>query len=323
MLKIRLSRALGAGRVTRQLKWHALVAIIVATAGCHSAPRSAPMRIELNAQPNAIAVRPDDGALFITDDRSNGILWSSNRSDFRVYASLPAIAGQPGSLSQFVFIRPDALLVQRFGFGETGALFAISAAGEVHALSGPAADRRRLGLVSIGTGRALSSWFVKRGSEPPAGGVSLVSYDLTTYAATERDLVTGLAKPVGMAVHDGALFVADQSQGEILRYDLAELLAEPAPTQSGTVFAKIENPDLLAADHTGTLYTKCGAHGFCRIAQDRTVSSLADDFKDARGVAIDEAHHLVLVVDRAKAASAMTSAIRVFPLESSGASADH
>lgn len=323
MLTIRLLSALGAGRLARQFKWHALAAVVVATAGCHSAPFAAPMRIELNAQPNAIAVRPGDGALFITDDHSNGILWSSNQSDFRPYASLPTIAGQPGSLSQFVFIRPDALLVQRFGFGETGALFVVSAAGEVHALTGPASDRRRLGLVSIGPGRALSSWFVKRGSEPPAGGVSLVSYELTTYTATERDIVTGLAKPVGIAVHDGTLFVTDQSKGEILRYDLPELLAEPAPPQSSTVFARIESPDLLAADGSGTLYTKCGAHGFCRIAQDGTVSRLADDFQDARGVTIDEPRHLVLVIDRAKGASATTSAIRAFALASSDASADH
>ncbi|WP_321910953.1 hypothetical protein [Paraburkholderia sp. J11-2] len=320
---ITLSRAFGVGRAARRLTWHALAATLLAIAGCHSAPFSAPTRVDLNAQPNAIAVRPGDGALFITDDRSNDILWSSNQSDFRPYASLPAIAGQPNSLSQFVFLRPDALLAQRFGFGKTGALFVVSAAGDAHALSGPASGRRRLGLVSIGPGRALSSWFIKRENEPPTGGVSLVSYDLTTYAATERDLVSGLAKPVGIAVHGGALFVADQGAGEILRYDLAELLAKPEPSHSGTAFAKIESPDLLAADASGALYTKCGAHGFCRITPDGTVSSLADDFQDARGVAVDETRHVVLVVDRAKGANATTSAIRAFALASSEASADH
>lgn len=306
-----------------------LVFVAVATfmAGCNVAPPAAPARIAVGAQPNGIAVRPGDGALFITDDRSNAVLWSTDRATWAPYASLPAVAGQANSLSQLVFAQDASqtgtLLVERFGFGEAGALFAVSPAGETHALSGLAPERRRLGLASIGTGRALSSWFVKQGNQPITGGVSLVTYDATTHAAAERDLIVGLVKPLGLAVRGDTLFVTDQSKGAILRYGLSALLASSTPAQGGTVDAQIESPDLLAVDRTGALYTKCGTHGFCRIGPNGAVTSLADDFRDARGVAVDDARHVVYVVDRAKASDGASSEIRVFPVTNDDTSASH
>jgi len=305
-----------AGRFARGLEIGALVGVVALAAGCNTVRPTVPARIETDAQPNGIAVRPADGSLFITDDRGNAILWSRDRATWTPYASLPAVAGQASSLSQLVFVRPDTLLVARFGFGSAGALFVASATGGVHALAGLTTDRRRVGLVSIGPGRALSSWFVKQtGQQPPAGGVSLVTYDASMHTAVERDLIAGLAKPVGIAVHGDALFVTDQQRGEILRYDLHALLDAPAPTQGGTVIAKVESPDLLAVDRSGALYTKCHAHGFCRVAPDGTVTRLADDFHDARGVALDDARHLLYVVDRAKRADGAASSIRVFTLD--------
>lgn len=165
----------------------------------------------------------------------------------------------------------------------------------------------------------MSSWFVKVGSQPPTGGVSLVRYDAATGTAVEQDLILGLKKPVGIAVHGDALYVADQENNVILRYDLNALLAAPAPSRVGTAFAQIESPDLLAVDRSGTLYTKCHAHGFCSIAPDGTVKSLANDFEGARGVAVDDARHVLHVVDRAKPSSGASSAIRVFPLSTDDA----
>jgi hypothetical protein len=302
-----------AGRALHRLVACALAVLV---AGCHVAPGSAPARIDLGAQPNGIAVRPGDGGLFITDDRSNAILVSEDRTTYTPFAHVPGVAGQPNSLSQLVFAQPDTLLVARFGFGETGTLFVITAHGDAQSLDGLATDRRRLGLTSIGPGRVLSSWFIKQDGEPITGGVSLVSYDAATHAATERDLIAGLTKPVGLAVRGDALLVSDQNRNAILRYDLRTLLAAqaPVPAQSGAMVAQVESPDLLAIDSAGTLYTKCHAHGLCRIAPDGAVTSLADDFQDARGVAVDDARHVLYAVDRAKSAATTASAIRVFPL---------
>ena len=303
-----------AGHTPRRLNAFLFVLVAISAAGCSVTPTAAPARIEEGAQPNGIEVRSRDGALFVTDDRSNAVLMSSDRSTWTSYVSLPTVAGQANSLSQIKFVQGDTLLVARFGFGDAGGLFSVSPSRDVQALTGLATDRRRLGLVSIGPGRALSSWFVKQGSQPASGGVSLVTYDTSTYSATERDLIAGLTKPVGIATYGGSLFVVDQVKSEILRYDLNALLGAPATASKGTVLADVESPDLLAADRSGALYTKCHAHSFCRIATDGTVTSIADDFQDARGVAIDETRHVLYVVDRARSASGTASAIRVFPL---------
>ncbi len=297
----------------------ALVSSVALLSACSVAPMTAPARLDLDAQPNGIAIRPDDGALFVTDDRSNAVLWSADRAHYASYAVLPVVAGEANSLSQLAFDARGALLVERFGFGASGAVLVVSTTGEVHTLTGPAGERRRLGLATLGPGRVLSSWFIKQGSQPPTGGVSLVTYDPLTYAATERDLVVGLAKPVGVATRGDTLFVSDQGKGAIFRYDLGALLSSAQPAQGGNAFAQIESPDLLAIDRSGTLYTKCHAHGLCRIASDGTVTALADDFQDARGVAVDDARSVLFVVDRAKASSGAKSAIRVFALPPAGA----
>jgi hypothetical protein len=81
-----------------------------------------------------------------------------------------------------------------------------------------------------------------------------------------------------------------------------------------TVVARIDNPDLMAVDAQGRLYTKCNKTGLCEIAPDGTVSVLANDFQDARGVAIDAAHHVLYAVDRGPS-SGGTSYVRSFPIK--------
>ncbi len=291
-------------------------ALAIGMAGCQNVPPPAANRISIDAQPNGVAIRASDDALFVTDDRRNVILGSHDHATFARYADVREVAGQPNSLGAIAVTPSGALLVARFGFGEAGALFISTSSGDAQPLAGLAPERRRLGLASIGAGRVLSSWFVKAKGVPSKAGISLVSYDPATHTASERDLVAGLAKPVGVAVRGDALFVADQDGNVVLRFGLAALLAAPAPVpgDQGTVFARVEHPDLLAIDKTGALYTKCGATGLCRIAPDGTVTSVANDFQNARGIAIDEARHALYVVDRASASSAIGSTIRILPL---------
>jgi DNA-binding beta-propeller fold protein YncE len=291
-------------------------ALAIGVAGCQSVLPATPDRIAIDAQPNGIAIGANDNAIFVTDDRSNAIMVSRDHSAFTRYAGVPVVPGQPNSLGEVIAIPSGELLVARFGFGETGALFISRSSGEAQALAGLATERRRLGLASLGPGRVLSSWFVRQKNAPLKGGVSLVSYDPATHAATERDLIASLAKPVGVAVHGDAVLVADQDRNTVLQYSLTALLAAQTPVtaDSGTVFAQIDHPDLLAIDKAGTVYTKCGATGFCRIAPDGAVTPVANDFQNARGVAIDDASHALYVVDRATAASAKGSAIRILPI---------
>jgi DNA-binding beta-propeller fold protein YncE len=271
--------------------------------GAAAAQQPQPQRIAVAAKPNGIAVRPDDGAIFITDDSTNSVLAATDRRTFTRYAALPAVPGQDrNSLSQLVFADPRALLVARFGFGTSGALVGVAAgeagASRITTFSGPDPVRRRLGLAVLGPGQVLSTWFVKQGSAPQTGGLSLIAYDASTGRASEQDLMTGLAKPVGVAVSNGDVYVSDEAGNRILKARIDALRAAPQPASAAAVVASIDGPDLLAAGRDGTLYTKCGKHGVCRLAADGKVTQLANDLTDARGVALDEAHHVLYVIDR-------------------------
>ena len=291
------------------LTWSLAAALI----GCSTpAATVQPQKTAVDALPNGIAVRPADGAVFITDDRTSSVLASTGGA-FTPYASIPVEAGQGKSLSQLTFARSGTLLVERFGFGTASAIFEITGSGTASALVDPNPARRRLGLVEPAPGQLLSTWFVKTGNNPPQGGLSLVTYDVATHTATERDLLTGLGKPVGVAVSGGSVFVSDQVNNNIVKASLGELLSS-AGMVTPTVVARIDNPDLMAVDAQGQLYTKCNKTGLCEIAPDGTVSVLANNFQDARGVAIDALHHALYAVDRASPASE-TSYVRTFAIK--------
>lgn len=294
-----------------------LVASVLAGCAAGGGSAAVPQRIAVDAKPNGIAVRPGDGAIFITDDATNSVLAATDGHTFTRYAALPAVPGQDrSSLSQLVFADPRALLVARFGFGTSGALVEVATheggvdanarpITAITAFAGPDPTRRRLGLVVLGPGQVLSTWFVKQGNAPQFGGLSLITYDAASGRATEQIWMTGLIKPVGVAVANGKVYVGDEADNRILEARIDTLRAAPQPASSATVVAQIAGPDLLAAGHDGTLYTKCGKHGFCRIATDGTVTQLAGDFNDARGVALDETRNVLYVVDRANVSKNM------------------
>jgi DNA-binding beta-propeller fold protein YncE len=289
---------------------------LLAACLCSCAAQSASLaqqRVEVDARPNGIAVRPSDGAVFITDDRSNSILYSSDDRTFARYAALPVVAGQPNSLGEITFADSRTLLAARFGFGSAGALFEVAAPDSVALLNGPNPARRRLGLFALAPGQLLSSWFVKHGSDAVQGGVSLITYDATTHAAAERDLLVGLGKPVGIVVAGDELFVSDQASNTIVKASLSALLKAAQPAEPSDVFARIDGPDLLTIDGNGTLYTKCHATGLCRIARDGTVTVVADDLHGVRGVAVDTARNRLYVIERASEAQGAND-VRWFPL---------
>lgn len=291
----------------------ATLSVVAALSGCSTPVATVqPQKTAVDALPNGIAVRPADGTVFITDDRTSSVLASTGGS-FAPYASVPVEAGQGKSLSQMTFARSGELLVERFGFGTASAIFEITSSGTAAALVGPNPARRRLGLAELAPGQLLSTWFIKTGSNPPQGGLSLVTYDGATHTATERDLLTGLGKPVGVAVSGGSVFVSDQANNNVVKASLSDLLGSNA-TVTPTVVARIDSPDLMAVDAEGRLYTKCNKNGLCEIAPDGTINMLANDFQDARGVAIDAIHHVLYAVDRAAPASG-TSYVRSFTIK--------
>ncbi|MDN7179308.1 hypothetical protein M0D69_15150 [Caballeronia sp. SEWSISQ10-4 2] len=289
-------------------------AAVVTLSACGSAQvASAPQRVSLNARANGIAFRPADRRIFITDDKTNSVLSSVDGSMFTPLAAIPVVAGQANALSQVTIADTGSLLAGRFGFGTAGAVFDIGADKSVSTLSGLDPTRRRLGLSAIGAGKLLSTWFVKNGNAPATGGLSLITYDESAHATSEHNLLTGLAKPVGIAVQGDAVFISDQADNMILKTSLSGLINHAQAGGLNTTVIKINGPDLLTIDSNGTLYTKCNSTAVCRINPDNSVTVIANDFEDARGAAIDPGHHLLYVIDRQKSASG-TSTLRSIPL---------
>ena len=288
--------------------WSLAAALI----GCSTPEASVqPHKVAVDALPNGIAVRPGDGAVFITDDRTSSVLTSTGAA-YTPYASIPVEAGQGKSLSQLSLTRSGELVVERFGFGSASAIFDIGGSGIAVPLAGLNPARRRLGLIELAPGQLLSTWFIKNGNNPPLGALTLVTYNPATHTASERDLLTGLGKPVGIAVSGGDVFVSDQANNTIVKANLSELLNAAAPV-TPTVFAHVDSPDLMTVDAQGRLYTKCNKNGLCEIAPNGTIRVLANDFQDARGVAIDPVRHVLYAVDRATP-SGGTSYVRTFAI---------
>jgi sugar lactone lactonase YvrE len=298
------------GRIWPSRAWRLALAwtFCIALVGCASVQTPTAKSFAVDARPNGIALRPADGTLFITDDKTSAVLSSSDGKIFAPFASIPGVAGQGVSLSQIVFTSSGSLLVERFGFGSASAIFDIQGSNPAVPITGLDPARRRLGLVVTGDGKVLSSWFIKAGKAPPSGGVSLVTYDPSSHVGVERDLLSGLGKPVGMTVKGDTLFVADQDRNVIVKASLS------GPATSAVTVTHIDGPDLMAVDASGTLYTKCNPTGLCKITPDGTVSVIANDLQDARGVAIDPEHHVLYVIDRAHSASG-TSYVRTIPLK--------
>jgi DNA-binding beta-propeller fold protein YncE len=299
-----------------------LTMAMLLTAACASGGGSAgtpvtPQKIAFSGTPNGIAIRDSDGAVFVTDDKTNGIVMTENIADaspdFALFSRIPAAEGERTSLSQIDFAPNGHLMVERFGFGTSSAVFDIAPSRQAALASDTNPSRRRLGIEVLDGGTFLSSWFTKEGNAPATGGVSVITRGATPGSVTERDIVTGLGKPVGVVVVGDTLFISDQALNRIFKVDLQMARAANAPVQATDVFATVESPDLLAASSDGTLYTKCGAHAICSFSKRGRATVLASDFDEPRGIAVDGARKRLVAVDRSSARD-QPSALRVLPI---------
>ena len=70
-------------------------AAVIVLSSCSSAPiASTPKRVTLDARANGLAIRPDDGTIFITDDKTNSVLSSADGKTFKPLAAIPVVADQ-------------------------------------------------------------------------------------------------------------------------------------------------------------------------------------------------------------------------------------
>ena len=103
-------------------------------------------------------------------------------------------------------------------------------------------------------------------------------------------MISGLSKPVGVFVSGGTLYVADQEVGQVF----SAPLSDPSDL---TVFAQVEDPDLLCAGPDGSLFTGSSTGDVRQIGADGSVTTPSSGHQEVRGVAYDAANTRLFVVD--------------------------
>lgn len=278
-----------------------------------------PTTLAINAKLNGLYWDADQSRLYLTDDdaATNAIKVWDGKDQFPIAYPLPSMqAEQRTTLGQVTRGADGNLYTTRFGFGSYGTLAVAPSTGTSYHLTGLAGDRRRIALVPTANGTLIDSWF-RGGGSGPSGVVSELALG-PGQTASERELITGLNKPAGLALVGDDLFVADQGSGKILAYSLVGVRAAPATAESGRVVAEFTSSDSLdlmtaSADRTlyigsgkGTLYAVNAATGATR--------TLASGWPGIRGLALDAANKRLFAAVSAEAAG-KPSSIRIVPLD--------
>ena len=277
-----------------------------------------PTTIETSAKLNGLYWDSAASRLYLTDDdaAANAIkVWDGSKG-FTVAYQLPAMAAdQRPTLGQLTRAGDGNLYVTRFGFGSYGTLVAAPKSGQPYNLTGLAGDRRRLPLTPTADGKLLNGWF-RGGGSGPSGVISEVTL-AGGNAASERDLITGLSKPAGLALVGDQLYVSDQGAGKILAYSLAAVRAKPATADDGrlvTQFTAADSLDLMTAGADGTLYFGNGKGTLYSLDAKGTLKTLASGWPGIRGVALDAANKRLFAAVTAEKTDGPAT-IRIVPID--------
>jgi sugar lactone lactonase YvrE len=277
-----------------------------------------PTTIEVSAKLNGLYWDSAASRLYLTDDdtAANAIKTWDGEKAFSVAYQLPAMAAdQRPTLGQVTRGTDGNLYTTRFGFGSYGTVVVAPKTGQPYNLTGLAGDRRRLPITPTTDGKLLTGWF-RGGGSGPSGVISEVTLGSGTQAS-ERDLITGLSKPAGLALVGDQLFVSDQGAGKILAYSLAAVRAQPGTAGSGRVvveFTSADSLDLITASTDGTLYFGSGAGSLYSVDSKGVLKTLASGWPGIRGVALDTANKRLFVAVTAEKTDGPAS-IRIVPID--------
>lgn len=277
-----------------------------------------PTTIPVAAKLNGLFWDAQQSRLYLTDDEpvANEIKTWDGGEKFSSAVKLPDMeAGQRTTLGQIARGPGGHIYATRFGFGSYGTVVVAPKSGAAHNLDALDPTRRRISLVATPDGALLGGWFRGGTAGVTSGHVS----ELTLHGgqASERELIVGLHKPVGLALVGDKLFVADQGPGTLLQYSLAAVRRQTTAAEEGKVLATFmpaDGLDLMTAAADGTLYVASGSGRIYRVGADGKTAAIVSGWPGIRGLALDaDNRRLFAAVSAADGAS--KSSIRIVPLD--------
>lgn len=270
-----------------------------------------PTTISVAAKLNGLYWDPSESRLYLTDDDSNSLkVWDGKT--FSTAAAMPPAPPSGATLGGVARTADGTFYVTRFGFGTDGTVVALPKSGAAYNLTGLDSARRRVGLASAPDGALIDTWFVRGGTG------SLSELSVSNGKGVEKDLISGLGKPVGVAVAGDQLFVSDQNTAQVLVFSLNAVRAKPAALADGRLlatFTTLDGLDLMAAAKDGTLYVGGSAGKLYRISPTGNVTTLVSGWPKIRGVALDAANRRLLVAVTSPDVATQPASIRIVPID--------
>jgi sugar lactone lactonase YvrE len=245
-----------------------------------------PYDLLLQFDPNGLFWDPASSTLYLADEADQKIMKWRDSEGLSMYAQMPQVSANTGGLGQLVRTADGKLLTPRFGFGNSGGIWVVSADSSTTTLV-PGLDvvKRRLGLAIAPDMTIYEAYFFRTGNGPRVGAVGTV-----TLAGQENMLLSGFGKPVGAAFSGGALYVSDQDNNAIVKVTLGA-------STSSTAFAQAMSPDLISTGPNGDFFTGSKVGNVYRISSTGAVSNFATGLQQPRGVVYDAANQRVFVAD--------------------------
>jgi sugar lactone lactonase YvrE len=291
-----------------------LVSTCVACSACGSNGNSAPnptdaggdaqiattATLAIDGDPNGLFWEDATATLWIADDGNNRVLTFRDGEGITKYADLPAAPANGPGLGQLVRLKDGSIVVTRFGFGTTGDVVLVNPDRTSAKIPGLDPAKRRIGLTVTADGKLFDGYFLKTGSGQ-IGSVAELSLN-----GTEKDVVSGLQKTIGVLAVGDELYVSDQTQGK--------LFATPI-TSPGTLttVGDLPSADLLCSGPDGAIFSG-GSDGSVRaVDASGATKVVVTGLAQARGVAFDAKHRRIFVANHTGTPGTNTIEVRPIP----------
>ena len=270
-----------------------------------------------------------NGGLYIADQASNEIVKWTDLGGFGKTWALPAPQNSGSALGQIVRELDGTMFVPRAGSGGDNTVLWITSLGDAGDLSlSPDASLdntvTRQGFTLLPDNTTLDTRFALDADIDANVGIVAT----LKLPGTEKQLVTGLSRPLAIVYNEGRLYIVDGDLGEVIAIGQTggNFLADAGSgdggdagdgggAQHGRVFAAIDQPNFACAGADGDLFVTSVTGTVYRISSAGAVTNVATGLKELRGVAFDGAAKRLFVAEHDPAGSGAQNTIRIYPID--------